>query len=185
MHCLHSRPCVHSPQGAATQTRPLREMRLRLNRERIGHLFRMWNTNMTARWARNLSGIMAIFFAGIMMASMFFGLQFWGHGVHVSLGIGAIFLSLYRGPEFWILEEIRYRWSDPHYWKLSLLPRIQSGARGGVVAIPLWIPTALAVIVFVYFYRKARHKPGHCRKCEYNLTGNESGVCPECGTKFA
>ena len=24
--------------------------------------------------------------------------------------------------------------------------------------------------------------PGHCRRCGYNLTGNESGVCPECAT---
>ena len=24
----------------------------------------------------------------------------------------------------------------------------------------------------------------HCRKCEYDLTGNVSGVCPECGTRF-
>jgi hypothetical protein len=24
---------------------------------------------------------------------------------------------------------------------------------------------------------------GHCRKCGYNLTGNVSGVCPECGEK--
>ena len=23
---------------------------------------------------------------------------------------------------------------------------------------------------------------GHCRKCHYNLTGNTSGICPECGT---
>ena len=23
--------------------------------------------------------------------------------------------------------------------------------------------------------------PGHCQKCGYNLTGNVSGVCPECG----
>ncbi|MCH7592288.1 MAG: hypothetical protein IH989_05880 [Planctomycetes bacterium] len=23
----------------------------------------------------------------------------------------------------------------------------------------------------------------HCKTCHYNLTGNESGVCPECGTK--
>lgn len=25
--------------------------------------------------------------------------------------------------------------------------------------------------------------PGHCWKCGYDLTGNVSGVCPECGTK--
>ena len=24
-------------------------------------------------------------------------------------------------------------------------------------------------------------QPGHCQQCDYNLTGNESGVCPECG----
>jgi len=24
--------------------------------------------------------------------------------------------------------------------------------------------------------------PGHCRTCGYNLRGNVSGVCPECGT---
>jgi hypothetical protein len=24
--------------------------------------------------------------------------------------------------------------------------------------------------------------PGHCRKCGYNLFGNVSGICPECGT---
>jgi RNA polymerase subunit RPABC4/transcription elongation factor Spt4 len=22
----------------------------------------------------------------------------------------------------------------------------------------------------------------HCVNCDYNLTGNESGMCPECGT---
>jgi len=27
-----------------------------------------------------------------------------------------------------------------------------------------------------------RMKPGHCWKCAYDLTGNISGVCPECGT---
>lgn len=28
-------------------------------------------------------------------------------------------------------------------------------------------------------------RPTHpvCRKCEYDLTGNETGVCPECGTR--
>ncbi len=26
-------------------------------------------------------------------------------------------------------------------------------------------------------------RPGHCSRCGYNLTGNESGTCPECGTE--
>ena len=37
---------------------------------------------------------------------------------------------------------------------------------------------------------KHRHRPKpppqppRCWRCEYNLTGNESGVCPECGAEF-
>jgi hypothetical protein len=27
-----------------------------------------------------------------------------------------------------------------------------------------------------------RKQPGHCLRCDYNLTGNVSGICPECGT---
>jgi len=28
----------------------------------------------------------------------------------------------------------------------------------------------------------AKHNPPACKQCGYNLTGNVSGVCPECGT---
>lgn len=33
---------------------------------------------------------------------------------------------------------------------------------------------------------RSRNKPGaaYCPACQYNLTGNVSGVCPECGTKI-
>jgi hypothetical protein len=33
-------------------------------------------------------------------------------------------------------------------------------------------------------YRRQRPS-GHCRECGYNLTGNVSRVCPECGTPIA
>lgn len=36
-----------------------------------------------------------------------------------------------------------------------------------------------------FFHRKARVRPGHCPKCEYNLTGNTTGVCPECGKEIS
>jgi hypothetical protein len=29
-----------------------------------------------------------------------------------------------------------------------------------------------------------QHDPTHCGKCGYNLTGNVSGICPECGWKI-
>ena len=54
-------------------------------------------------------------------------------------------------------------------------------------AIPLW---SLALVFAIYptlFALGARRKrkrisTGHCPSCNYNLTGNTSGICPECGT---
>lgn len=36
----------------------------------------------------------------------------------------------------------------------------------------------------IWYYRRSTQKvenPFHCQKCGYNLTGNRSGSCPECG----
>jgi hypothetical protein len=52
------------------------------------------------------------------------------------------------------------------------------------IQLPLWIPFLLFAIPTVYvWWRDRRIPPGHCRKCGYNLTGNVSGVCPECGER--
>ena len=45
-----------------------------------------------------------------------------------------------------------------------------------MVLIAVGIPTAWL------WWRDRRYPKGHCRSCGYNLTGNTSGVCPECGT---
>ncbi len=50
--------------------------------------------------------------------------------------------------------------------------------------VPLWIPTLLIAIPSFLLWRRNRKLPeGHCN-CGYNLTGNMSGVCPECGRKL-
>ena len=53
-----------------------------------------------------------------------------------------------------------------------------------VYTYPTWwfalaplIPTALA------WQRLRRPLPGHCQKCRYDLTGNVTGKCSECGTE--
>jgi hypothetical protein len=60
-----------------------------------------------------------------------------------------------------------------------------------------WISAAV-VLVFVGLFIWLIEDPGRrqelqdqffavplCRQCEYNLTGNLSGICPECGTPIA
>ena len=46
-----------------------------------------------------------------------------------------------------------------------------AGLFGTIVAIPLR-----------RYRRRSRRKAYQCLTCGYNLTGNESGVCPECST---
>lgn len=46
----------------------------------------------------------------------------------------------------------------------------------GVPLLLFAVPTAL-----LWWLDRRRSPPGHCRRCGYNLTGNVSGKCPECG----
>ncbi len=69
-------------------------------------------------------------------------------------------------------------------WKFT------SSADKHEVSIQLWpvlsIIAVYPVIVLVrYFAVLGVPQPGHCRNCGYNLTGNVSGVCPECGERIA
>jgi hypothetical protein len=56
-----------------------------------------------------------------------------------------------------------------------------------LVGAPIWlIACATAIFPVVQFgrwrQRQRSRKVRACSKCGYNLTGNISGVCPECGT---
>jgi hypothetical protein len=49
--------------------------------------------------------------------------------------------------------------------------------------IPMWVPVSalLALLAITRLIRRRRRTPLCCSKCGYNLTGNISGRCPECG----
>ncbi len=85
---------------------------------------------------------------------------------------------------------------DRFYYGFSL-PRTQRGlarhrTSPGPVGwrfsvVPLWAPLlALGVPAFSLWWVDRRRFPsGHCRGCGYDLTGNVSGSCPECGAVWA
>ncbi len=67
------------------------------------------------------------------------------------------------------------------------LPSVSYWASDGWhVTLPLWMPFLVAAVPtgWLWWCDRRRTPPGHCRKCGYDLTGNVSGVCPECGEKI-
>jgi hypothetical protein len=70
----------------------------------------------------------------------------------------------------------------------TLTVRLRAEFRGQITTpfiagmILMWTSVVAALIATVVFwYRNQRIPPGHCQTCGYNLTGNTSGRCPECG----
>lgn len=55
-------------------------------------------------------------------------------------------------------------WSCPYWFVLVLASAVPAGSAIG------------------HLIRRRRRVQGLCRRCRYDLTGNASGVCPECGT---
>jgi hypothetical protein len=74
--------------------------------------------------------------------------------------------------------------ADVFYWKSGSIMAGHSNACAQL-HLPLWIPLACLAVVtgaLPWVDYRFRFAPGHCQNCGYNLTGNVSGRCPECGT---
>ncbi|UCF32274.1 MAG: hypothetical protein JSV78_08045 [Phycisphaerales bacterium] len=75
-----------------------------------------------------------------------------------------------------------------YYWKprLSTMPQLTA-----IIGFPLWAPLLIfgtypliALIFSPYWRRRLRRERGLCLHCGYDLTGNVTNVCPECGTQI-
>ena len=54
------------------------------------------------------------------------------------------------------------------------------------LGLPLWLPFLLLFIPTLLLWRRDRRRsrPDCCPRCDYDLTGNVTGVCPECGLEL-
>lgn len=52
-----------------------------------------------------------------------------------------------------------------------------------LLSVPIWLLLLVVVIpsTALWWLDRRRILPGHCGKCAYDLTGNVTGRCPECG----
>ena len=83
----------------------------------------------------------------------------------------------------------------PFYLVLLIIVYLCFGTAGLLMlAIGSLVLCPIYVILAIYYRKlpedgggllwRVRLENGLCLKCGYDLTGNTSGVCPECGTKI-
>jgi hypothetical protein len=81
----------------------------------------------------------------------------------------------------------RWEWGGASWWWRSNARR---GTHYAVAVAPLWALAAAAAVLPLAraaaqlhgpSRRRRRRRRGLCAACGYDLTGNVSGVCPECG----
>lgn len=64
-------------------------------------------------------------------------------------------------------------------------PTVTLSVQAYYVPLPFIALICLALATFFFWTGRPRPLAGHCSKCDYDLRGNTSGRCPECGTETA
>jgi hypothetical protein len=112
-------------------------------------------------------------------------LSIWGATIAVGNG-GVMVLWSWRLDPGINIYDSRFA-EDPSVPDLCWWPTLESGLfpwnRTAGLTCPIWmIVVSLTLLARLLSHLARRIPPGHCEHCGYNLTGNVSGRCPECGT---
>lgn len=127
----------------------------------------------------------------------------------VRMDYGVIFASCYFGPEYQIKDIVfrgyrlgptthggpaaHWGFQSQFPYRATLktwYPRYSTPSQRNIPGVwslemqmPFWLLVLLTGIPTAYLFWKDRRKkgPGFCGQCGYDLKGNVSGKCPECG----
>ncbi len=135
--------------------------------------------------------IVSVLLIGLFALSMKYQVD-WrntGESVRVTLWSGHLFYRRYpvanglAPPPGWTAWRIP---QSASLWRPEAVPfrppRLYWKSGAFELQLPLWILFVIAAsATVVLWWRDRPIPPGHCQHCGYNLTGNVSGRCPECG----
>lgn len=129
---------------------------------------------------------------GYVLSAYCFGILGFGNAIefYVADGILRVQVVLFQDSEWSDGLPIEFRAElNPYgaYWRMWWW---DGGIAPGILAaeFPVWVVAAVcgaSAITVWSLRRRRRSAPGCCVHCGYDLTGNTSGRCPECGCAVA
>ena len=120
-------------------------------------------------------GLLALAIAVVALGPLVGGIQ---------VGSEMIYLDWHLLP-----ESGNFRYSGLSLAKMS--PALRQKLPQSYITVPVWYVALLLAAYPIRSWlrerslRKLRSANGRCMKCAYDLYGNVSGICPECGTPTA
>lgn len=156
----------------------------KMNENMLGVCANCGDTSLFRRHSRNV-GMLALFglslsagIAVLFVLTRNHSCGYWGYKTVVGFGQGA--LLIHSDPltyEGWFWSTFSFIPMGGYVWWPVFTEQ--------TALIPLWIAFVLFFVPSLLAWRRSRKPPpSFCQKCGYNLTGNVSGVCPECGTEI-
>ena len=133
--------------------------------------------------------VLSVALLALWICSIFWGAEYVGKRFYMSCESGyAMFTVPYSNSTGMVQPGLVVKEARKHTlsWRPYFLFKRPQGVPndwGLTLGLPLWIPfVLLSVPTAILWYRdRRRPPPGHCKSCGYDLTGNVSGVCSECG----
>jgi hypothetical protein len=107
----------------------------------------------------------------------------------VWIGFGTIAFAKWP-PADWLLSYgLHFEQLEGTDWPVAnsaLIPGVATNWYFEFFALPLWVILVPILASTLWLWRRdwRKPRPGFCRRCDYDLTGNTSGRCPECGMEI-
>lgn len=147
--------------------------------------------NRLARWVFRIGVAVCAVIVVLSVVSIWKSLTYSSGKWAVGVTYGSVVVYHYNAPPSWVGQD---GWRiGPAVYVLRLWTEKWTSTYGSpgrpMTMTARWYPTWMfllaAMIPTVLAWRRQREPlRGHCRKCGYDLTGNVTGRCPECGTKI-
>ena len=162
---------------------------LRLDRQRVGDMSGMRQRHAERQMKpRGLLQVIVFVSIGVTLLTCLVGFE---HGDLVNYEVkvwGGVLWLAWGDLPGWPIRPTSYAfgtdWYVPGGFGVYPIPFYGSGGASRWLYVPFWPLVVLAAgwIACPAVRSWNRHRLGLCSRCGYDLTGNESGVCPECGT---